>query len=288
MERDTIISSNRLFHYTYSKKNLISILKNGFKPKYSLEKLGVLKKDDFIEFISKQLGKEIKEEDISDEFAIPMCCFSDIPLNLVNNHIKIYGEYSIGLKKDWGEKQAICPVLYVPLGGESRFLFELMIRLTHRLLPKIQKKHTQIQQTPFETRNVEEELLTIDLLQYLDNVINLIMYVKPYQGLYERPYADFRDENYKFYDEREWRYKPNSLFKREFLYKEEYENTDFLEVENSKLGTLEFNIDDITDIIVPRSEVEEIRRMITKLDKYKLFDVQKIDSIENKLKQSDL
>jgi len=110
------------------------------------------------------------------------------------------------------------------------------------------------------------------------------MYVKPYQGLYERPYANFRDENYKFYDEREWRYKPNRFLTREFLYKNEYENSEILKKYNDSTGFIKFGKDDITDIIIPESEVTQFRDIVSNIDRLKGFDLSKIDTITNKIK----
>ena len=114
MEKDSKLSTNRLFHYTNIKEKLLKILSEGFRPSYSLEKLGIIKKDDLLIAISELLAKPIPEEEITDEFAIPMSCFCDIPLNLVEKHVKVYGNFAIGMTKEWGERQAICPVFYIP------------------------------------------------------------------------------------------------------------------------------------------------------------------------------
>jgi len=137
MGTDSLISTDILYHYTWNKENLLSILENGFKPNYSLEKLGLFKEKEIFKHILSFIGDFSKQEDINDEFAIPMICFCDIPLNLVANHINIYGKYSIGLTKEWGVKQGICPVLYVPESGESMYLIESMILLAHTQLPII-------------------------------------------------------------------------------------------------------------------------------------------------------
>jgi len=286
MNKDETISANSLFHYTFCKDRLISILNNGFKPRYSLEKLGLLKKDALKEYFEKKLGKEITMEDVSDEFAIPMCCFCDIPLNLVGNHIMIYGEYSIGLDKSWGEQNAICPVMYVPLGGDSRFLFELIVSFTQRLLPVIQKKYTQFKKPPVEDCNLNEDISIISWMQYVDSVINLTMYIKPYQGFYERAFPEFRNENYKFYDEREWRYIPKYFLERKFLYKDEFEKSEFLARHNDSLGHVSFNMEDITDIIVPDYEVNQFREIVSRIERLKDFDLSKIDTITNRIKRN--
>src|SRR5690554_1515731 len=109
MERDTQLSSNKLFHYTYSLENLINILKTGFQVQYSLES---------INFVSTQ------ETNLQHEIAIPMICFCDIPLKLVKQHTAVYGNYAIGLAKEWGVGESVCPVLYLPEHGETTVIFE--------------------------------------------------------------------------------------------------------------------------------------------------------------------
>ncbi len=46
------------------------------------------------------------------EKAIPMVCFCDLPLSQIRKHTKTYGEYALGLSKEWAIKKQINPVLY--------------------------------------------------------------------------------------------------------------------------------------------------------------------------------
>ena len=128
MENDSPLSTNRLFHYTSEQKYLIDILRNGFQSRFSLEKLDVLKGYERRALTSEVLSIDSPtKNNLTDEFAIAMTCFCDIPLDLVSNHVKLYGEYAIGLKKEWGETVDVCPVFYIPEHGETRTLFELLI-----------------------------------------------------------------------------------------------------------------------------------------------------------------
>lgn len=283
METDSLLSTSRLFHYTDTRDKLVNILKNGFRPRYCLEKLDIIRKDEFFEALSKYFDKPIPEEEVTDEFAIPMCCFCDIPLNLVRNHMVVYGNYAIGLKKEWGERQAICPVLYVPKEGETRFLFEMMLRYTHRLIPQLEERQQRIKAVPLEKRNIANLILGIDLINYLNYVINLMMYIKPYSGNYQRKNG-YKAESYKFYDEREWRYKPSVYLARQFLSKEEYLDKKLCSEANEALGSINFTKDDITDIICPSDDIEFLRTEIQKIDSLRGINPELIDVIENKPK----
>lgn len=86
------ISSETLFHFTgreKGKETLLSILENGFYPRYCIENLS-----------------SYNENTESQYPAFPMVCFCDIPLTRIKTHTKHYGEYAIGLKKlgEWKKK----------------------------------------------------------------------------------------------------------------------------------------------------------------------------------------
>lgn len=58
------------------------------------------------------------EEDLSCEksnlkIGIPMASFCDIPITLLSEHHERYGEYGIGLTKEWAIKNGISPVMYI-------------------------------------------------------------------------------------------------------------------------------------------------------------------------------
>lgn len=61
--------------------------------------------------------------------AYPMSCFCDIPLSRISEHTAFYGNYGIGLTKDWGLKNKLCPVIYTPPDSSvtklTDYLFDL-------------------------------------------------------------------------------------------------------------------------------------------------------------------
>ncbi len=88
--------SNSLFHFTKTIENLKGILDNGFCPRYSLED-------------ATALGHEY--------MGYPMVCFCDIPISRIIDHTSFYGEYGIGMTKEWGLKNKLAPLLYCPAEG---------------------------------------------------------------------------------------------------------------------------------------------------------------------------
>lgn len=107
--------------------------------------------------------------------ATAMVCFCDLPLPLIGTHMKNYGEYGIGLKKEWGIAKGLEPVIYSHPNGQTRGPIS---RLT-------------------EFANDYPDSIKHDL-----NV--MAAYTKRYRG------GAWRGERYRpeiqFYDEREWRY----------------------------------------------------------------------------------
>ena len=97
------ISTDNLYHYTSKFEWITSIIKNGFKYNRCKEKLPL---SGFSSSIFSQLN-------VINHFHQPeVVCFCDIPFSLISDHINQYGEYCIGLKKDWGMKNGITPILF--------------------------------------------------------------------------------------------------------------------------------------------------------------------------------
>ncbi len=219
----SIISSNTLFHFTNSADKIISILKNGFAPRFCLEELG------YELFFDMKHGKQ-------DETAVPMTCFCDLPLSKIDKHLEFYGSYGIGLSKEWGQQNGLTPLTY------------------------IHDNSTQISYLKRVGNLIARDFSTIDMLDKLPMEENPLValfelsgFYKPYNGQIWRinKYVDKR-----FYDEREWRYVP-FINKKEGtdyrLTKEEFLNdikrasaNDIL----AKTNSLKFKCENIKYIIV--------------------------------------
>jgi hypothetical protein len=169
----SIISSNTLFHFTNSADKIISILKNGFAPRFCLEELGY---DLFFDMDSKK------------ETAVPMTCFCDLPLSRIDKHLEFYGSYGIGLSKEWGKLKGLTPLTY------------------------IHENSTQINYLKQVGNLIGGAFTGTDIFDDLPMEKNPLIALFELSGFY-KPYSGqmWRINKYvekRFYDEREWRYVP--------------------------------------------------------------------------------
>lgn len=217
------ISANTLFHFTKNKDTLISILKSNFRPSYCCEKY--------------YLGK-------GGTWQVPMVCFCDIPLSQVQEHTSWYGEYAIGMTKEWAIKNDINPILYI--NQEIKLIDTIKENLNYlieeRDINRENKKHIQ---------------------SIIDNLLYQYAFIKPYEGEQYQQKADRRIHK-RFYDEREWRYIPVCEDKSLFCFA-----TAFFYGQHERLNesirsySINFEPKYINYIIVSKeTEILEIKRQI--------------------------
>lgn len=144
------------------------------------------------------------------ENAFPMISFCDLPLSLIKEQLQKYGNYGIGMSLNWGKENKLNPVFYF---DENSNLIE-----------------------DFRKANLWSQSMMLEVLagkrnpQWVDDnrpsmefLLNLARYSKFYMSDLVRD--DKIYSNYKFYDEREWRYVPelphNEIVNR--MNKQEYE-----------------------------------------------------------------
>lgn len=116
------------------------------------------------------------------QFAIPMVSFCNIPLSQIGKHINYYGNYGIGVSMEWAvTEENIQPVLYV----------------TRKVIPNIY------------------DVVKDDLNESKKNKSRWLFFltrIKPYKGWnWKHKGCDQIIDDYLYYDEREWRYTPESL-----------------------------------------------------------------------------
>ncbi len=128
--------------------------------------------------------------------AIPMVSFCDLPLSLIGKHLKEYGSFGVGLKKSWGTRNGVAPVIYTHSRAKTR---PAVARLTNRA-----RKHCD--------------------RAALKDLMFLAAYTKLFEGHSWRN-GRVQKRKIRFYDEREWRYVPSIVGSEPmFLPFEEYED----------------------------------------------------------------
>lgn len=247
------LSSETLFHYVSDMKYLINILQKNFRPRY----------------VKEEFTFEIKE---LNRIALPMLSFCDITLSSIDEHVKWYGYYGIGMKKDWALKKGLTPVHYYnPSSHSMKYLSDALFSMRQNL-------NTGVTATD----------------AYISNYYNL-WFMKPYTG---KQYNRTRNEVLpkKFYDEREWRYIPSidelkkmdagltmSILGEEL---NRFDNdTSFKNDLNRRLGdsiSLDFDPHDISYIIVKQEQ--ERHEMIRQIKLVKgHFDLETIELVFSKI-----
>lgn len=163
-----------LFHFT-KKENFYKIFESTFKVSYAREKI-----------IAKGIPKN---------FAAPMVSFCDLKLSELKTFLH-YGCFGIGLSKEWANREGLTPVLYITRNSN--------------LLANIFRGIDGINNVMLEIDTLDDLTgINIDNLyssySYLQNIYR---YIKNYDGELWRD-GICKDENYRFANEREWRYVPD-------------------------------------------------------------------------------
>lgn len=227
------LSANTLIHFTDSKEALLSILADNFKVHYCRECIQAIE---------------------TNAVRFPMVSFCDIPLSEIKNHIQSYGEYGIGLTKEWAVKNGLNPVVYL---SEDSMLSSSIIKIFNKIF--------------------EDEFANNELDDAHKSMIMLFSHFKDYQADLTR--KGHTISNYRFSDEREWRYVPkfSEDFEMFLLDSEDKESIQKSVKELDKIR-LEFEPNDIKYIIIrDDSEIREFMRHLEDVKgKYSHDDVRRL------------
>lgn len=182
--------SHTLFHFTKNIAFLKDILKNGFWPRYCLED------------VRWYTGKE-------NQCAYPIVCFCDIPLSRVDEHVDFYGDFGIGVTKEWAKSNRLSPVIYINEGSDQQLAL---------------------------TKLFGENLKGKQFYKGADDDINTILtHIKPIVG---RMFINEQFISKEFHQENEWRFAVNGkhtdLTVKPFLIERNFQDTKLLEAENLK------------------------------------------------------
>ncbi|MEA9712477.1 abortive infection system antitoxin AbiGi family protein [Xanthomonas campestris] len=221
--------SNTLFHFTKSRETLKLILKNGFWPRYCLEDIS-------------WLGYPTH-----DWVAYPTVCFCEIPLMRISEHVAFYGDFGIGLKREWAQANGINPIMY--MAGEN----------------EVTRSFRLIGEHAFKLANEDAKEAALHTVRYL------IAHAKPVEG---RMWIDGDPIQKIFYQESEWRYVPKkSTHFPDYLQKVEYDDMEKREIQNNLTKShacIKFSPTDIRYIFVKEdSDIPDVVNFImSELDQY--------------------
>lgn len=235
------ISTSSLFHYTKSLDTLKAMLDEGLWPNYCKE----------IFRSSKGLYM----------MGIPMVSFCDIPLTRTADFCERHGHYGIALKKDWGIRKGINPVLYVT---NDNIYYSLNF---YRIVAKEWKKKAEdkgVEMVNVHNMKIDFRKTGVEVLVEAVNSMLADSHNNTLAGFF-KPYTMTTGDgsNQDNYLENEWRYvisdTEKTLWKRS---EEEYQKWrgkgDKPEPSEAlKEKKLSFNVDDITHIII-KEEAELI------------------------------
>jgi len=235
------ISSNAILHFTNSKETLKDILENNFRIHYCKEEISFGDGNDF-------------------HIAVPMVSFCDIPFSQIKTHMEKYGNYGIGLTKEWAKRKKLNPVLYF---AKDSYLASSYINFFKEHF-KNSEKRKSIPALSDDSKRL------IDIVRYMKNYENTLIRGK---NIYP---------NYRFYDEREWRYVLDFTDHDQFFYPA---NTDKFDKKTANKSIesyeLTFEPNDIKYIIIKdESEINEFINILrnAKGRKFTLDMVEKLNT----------
>jgi len=182
---------------------------------------------------------------------IPMISFCDLTimqLSRDSKHTENFGEYGIGLTKEWGIKNRVSPVMYAHEKSQpSSQIYNLNLLLQ---------------------RYVDEGKQKLKFSGIRKEMIDFLKFIKPYKGRWHKgkPIEDIK-EDITYYNEREWRYCP-LLDDYKVLLGETEDNKKLKDILNQELKPklITFIPDEIKFIVIKRKEeidefVEEIKKL---------------------------
>lgn len=180
------VSTNSILHFTKRITFLKKILTGSFSISYCKEI-----------FILNNVGYEL---------GIPMVSFCDIPLSQILDHVHKYGNYGIGLSKEWAKSKGLNPILYMEQDSSSAKLIGPFLEhvIKNDEFGSVRIKYSLEKQSDGSSKI--EEIDKPERTLNINALIGQVSFMKNYEGLLNRNKKSIR---YNFYAEREWRYVPS-------------------------------------------------------------------------------
>lgn len=241
--------SSTLFHFTRNRDTLKLILSGGFWPRYCTEDLRWL------------------AEENAESIAFPMVCFCDIPLSRIAEHVNFYGQYGLGMTREWATANSLNPVFYV--SGENPVCHELRMLNSYA--------------DHFEAKDRDK---VYSSLRYL------YAHVKPSSGVM---WVNGNQHPKDFYLESEWRHVPRTTAIEDYLNSRSFESPEILKQHNQASKehcSLKFTPKDVKYIFVKSdADIPDLINFIqTSMDHYPHADTKVLMSRVTSLEsiQADL
>jgi hypothetical protein len=193
--------TNILFHSIREYSNLKKIISDkGFKASYA---------DEIVD------GYKVK---------ILMVSFSNVALLESRTQIN-YGDFSVGLTKEWAKRKKLEPVIYTYENSEVGTTFLDIMTVAGRRQEYLKRVN----------KNKLSESIRLDFSLILDNTANMLMYVKP-----TKVYNN-EGEEFIAYNDREWRFVHKHGEINPLIWEKNYlTNKPFTEYKNSELKNKPF------------------------------------------------
>ena len=207
-------------------------MKNGFWPKYCLEDINWL------------------DEEGHEYIAYPIVCFCDIPLSRIQEHVGFYGNFGLGLTKEWAESNGLNPITYISPGNNLSNAYNELNDHANKL----------------DTEDCDLAKIT---MRYLYS------HTKPIEGSMVVDGSPVRKE---FYQESEWRFVPKSSDIEEYLFKKSFDDSGELKEANDLTKehcSLKFTPKDIKYIFVKSdTDIPDVINFInTEMDSFPNADL---------------
>jgi hypothetical protein len=188
------------------------------------------------------------------------CDLTIMQLSTDSIHRKSFGEFGIGLKKDWGTRNGVSPVMYVHKESQQT-------KRLYWLIKSLKELHRK-----------EKDADKIEAIA--QEMIDSFKYIKPYSGFWQK--AKRKTKRIVYYNEREWRYSP-LLNEHPILSAVIKENKTEIEKLNKILRekVVKFEVNDVKFIVVkskkdipvftkaihdmPLIDIEQKNQLITKI-----------------------
>lgn len=203
------ISSSCLFRFTTKIDYLEDTLLNGFGYRPCVEEMAIksYKNDPY-----RELGVVV------DQLHSLAICFCDLPLSQSHDHRSQYGQYGIGMTKDWAIEKGVSPVRYYHANSpfqadeNARLMLDVLqhsrgyensfIRVLQSSMPGM-PTNQELSDLPDSVKNL---LRAMDecVINWLDQFYGAFHFTRIHEGNWkDRVTGETRRR--RFYDEREWR-----------------------------------------------------------------------------------